>query len=195
MNSVSDDDYSRPKRAQEDIVRNCGLRHTILRPSLVFGRFDPKHLGWLARFMRRTPVFRVPGDGGYLRQPLYVMVSCRVMDVCVQCQPDGRAYDLVGPERVPFVDIIRAMRDMQKLRRPIVRIPVGLFGRLLDTYALFDRTPPFTSAQLRALTAGDDFTGVDIEAEFGIRPTPFVEAMRLTLTDTRYAHVVLRETA
>ena len=36
---------------------------TILRPTLMFGWFDRKHLGWLARFMQKAPVFpiHVPG--------------------------------------------------------------------------------------------------------------------------------------
>ena len=38
----------------------------------MFGWFDRKHLGWLARFMCRVPVFPIPGSGEYLRQPLYV---------------------------------------------------------------------------------------------------------------------------
>ena len=31
----------------------------------MFGWFDRKHLGWLARFMTRAPVFPVPGHGRY----------------------------------------------------------------------------------------------------------------------------------
>ena len=45
----------------------------------MFGWFDRKHLGWLARFMQRAPVFPIPGDGRYLRQPLYVGDLCNVI--------------------------------------------------------------------------------------------------------------------
>ena len=48
-------DYMRSKTAQEKMVRASGLRHCVLRPTLMFGWFDPKHLGWLARFMERVP--------------------------------------------------------------------------------------------------------------------------------------------
>ena len=63
------------------------------------------------------------------------------------------------------------------------------FALLLRTYALFTDRPPFTADQLEALTAGDEFSGVDIEKTFGVRPTPFREAIRETFLDPVYGKV------
>jgi uncharacterized protein YbjT (DUF2867 family) len=189
VNSVAEDDYTRTKQAQEDLVRASGISHCVLRPTLMFGWFDPKHLGWLARFLERAPVFPIPGHGRYMRQPLYNRDFCRVIAVCLERRPEGIVYDLVGQERVDYVDIIRAIRHAKGLKTPIVHIPVGLFALLLRTYALFSANPPFTADQLTALTAGDDFTGVDIEATFGVKPTPFAEAIRETFCDPVYSGV------
>ena len=87
--------------------------------------------------------------------------------------------------------MIRAIRDAKGLRTPIVRIPYWLFFVLLKIYAVFSSTPPFTAEQLKALTAGDDFTGVDMEAVFGFRPTPFREALRETFKHPVYSAVAL----
>ena len=38
---------------------------------------------------------------------------------------------------------------------------------------------------------GDDFSGVDTEAVFGVRQTPFEQAVRESYCDPRYAHIVL----
>jgi hypothetical protein len=57
---------------------------------------------------------------------------------------------------------------------------------------LFSRKPPFTADQLKALTAGDDFCGVDTRAAFGVEQTPFEEAIRESYCDPRYSHIVLR---
>jgi uncharacterized protein YbjT (DUF2867 family) len=189
VNSVAEDDYTATKVAQEEMVRRSGLPHCVLRPTLMFGWFDPKHLGWLARFLERAPVFPVPGHGRYMRQPLYNRDFCRVIAVCLERRPEGVVYDLVGRERIDYVDIIRAIREVKGLRTPIVHIPVPLFAFLLRVYALFSAAPPFTADQLKALTAGDEFSGVDIEATFGVRPTPFLEAIRETFTDPRYGRV------
>jgi hypothetical protein len=67
-----------------------------------------------------------------------------------------------------------------------------VFRFLLKLYALFSRKPPFTADQLKALTAGDDFKGIDTQAVFGVRQMPFEDAIRESYCDPRYSHVVLR---
>ena len=192
VNSVADDDYTRTKRAQEDLVRASGLRHCVLRPTLMFGWFDPKHFGWLSRFMERTPVFPIPGHGRYMRQPLYIRDFCRALVWAIENEPDGQAYDVVGDQRIDYVDVIRAIKRVKGLRTMIVHIPVGLFRALLKVYAVFSHKPPFTAEQLDALSAGDDFKGVDTERTFGFRQTPFEQALRESYCDPRYSHVLVR---
>lgn len=191
VNSVADDDYTRTKRVQEEIVRKAGFPHCVLRPTLMFGWFDPKHLGWLARFMEKTPVFPIPGDGRYMRQPLYIRDFCRALAWAIENRPHGQTYDVVGAERIDYVDIIRLIKKVKGTRTAIVHIPFGLFRALLRAYALFSRRPPFTADQLGALAAGDDFKGVDTEAVFGFRQTPFESAVRESYCDPRYSHVLV----
>lgn len=192
VNSVADDEYTRSKRDQENLVRESGLRHCILQPTLMFGWFDPKHLGWLARFMAKVPVFPIPGDGRYPRQPLYERDFCRCLIHCIKTEPAGAIYAVCGETRIDYVDIIRTIRRVKGLRTPIVHIPYGMFRLLLKTYALFSGRPPFTAAQLEALSAGDEFTGVDTLTTFGVTQTPFEEAVRESYCDPRYAHIVLQ---
>ncbi|MEJ7745154.1 MAG: NAD-dependent epimerase/dehydratase family protein [Luteimonas sp.] len=192
VNSVADDSYTQTKKSQEALVIASSVRHCVLRPTLMFGWFDPKHLGWLSRFMSRTPVFPIPGDGRYMRQPLYERDFCRCIVWCLQHQPDGAVYDIVGDTRIDYIDIIRTIKRVKKLRTLIVPIPVRMFALLLRTYALFSRKPPFTADQLMALTAGDDFRGTDTAALFGVRQTPFEEAIRESYCDSRYSPIVLK---
>ena len=191
VNSVADDDYTRTKKAQEELFVKSGLAGCVLRPTLMYGWFDPKHFGWLSRFMEKAPLFPIPGHGRYTRQPLYERDFCRAILWCLEHRPTGVVYDLVGEERVDYIDIIRAIRDAKNLRTPIVRIPYGLFRLLLRGYALFSDRPPFTVSQLEALTAGDDFSGVDIEKTFGFRCTPFRDAIRETFAHPVYSRYVV----
>lgn len=191
VNSVADDFYTRSKIEQEKMVRAAGLRHCVLRPTLMFGWFDPKHLGWLARFMERVPFFPIPGHGRYMRQPLYNRDFCRAILAMMQRQPDGAVYDLTGPDRIDYIDMIRVIRDTKGLKTPIVTVPIPLFAAALRIYALFSDKPPFTADQLVALTAGDEFTGVDLKQVFGFEPTPFRAAIRETFGHPTYSGVVL----
>ena len=192
VNSFANDEYTRTKREQEKMVIESGLHHCVLRPTLMFGWFDPKHLGWLSRFMAKTPVFPIPGDGKFMRQPLYERDFCRCIVECMNRQPDGDVYDIVGDTRIDYVDIIRTIKQVKGLKTLIVHIPIGFFAFLLRTYALFSRKPPFTADQLKALSAGDDFKGVDTEKVFGVRQTPFVDAVRESYTDPRYSGIILK---
>jgi nucleoside-diphosphate-sugar epimerase len=192
VNSVANDDYTNTKKAQEKIVVESGITHCVLRPTLMFGWFDPKHLGWLSRFMAKTPVFPIPGDGRYMRQPLYERDFCRCIAHCIATRPDGDIYDVVGDTRIDYVDIIRMIKQAKGLHTLIVHIPYGLFHVLLQVYALFSRKPPFTADQLKALTAGDDFSGVDTFQTFSVRQTPFADAIRESYCDPRYSGIVLR---
>lgn len=192
VNSVADDDYTNTKKAQEKLVVESGIRHCVLRPTLMFGWFDPKHLGWLSRFMEKTPVFPIPGDGKYMRQPLYERDFCRCIIACLEREPDGAIFDIVGDTRIDYVDIIRTIKRAKGLHTLIVHIPYGLFRFLLRLYALFSRKPPFTADQLKALTAGDDFRGVDTAATFGVAQTPFDDAIRESYCDPRYSRIVLK---
>ena len=191
VNSAADDDYTNTKKAQEKLVSESGIKHCMLRPTLMFGWFDPKHLGWLSRFMEKTPVFPIPGDGRYMRQPLYERDFCRCIVKCIETQPDRAVYDICGDTRIDYIDIIRTIKRAKNLHTLILKIPYGLFDALLRVYALFSGKPPFTADQLKALTAGDEFKGVDTETIFGVRQTPFEDAVRESYTDSRFAKIVL----
>ena len=191
VNSAACDDYSRTKRSQEALIRASGIPCCVLRPTLMFGWFDPKHLGWLARFMEKTPVFPIPGHGRYMRQPLYIRDFCRALAWAIEHRPAGAVYDVVGAQRIDYVDMIRLIRKVKGLRTWIVPIPFALFRGLLKTYALFSRQPPFTADQLEALAAGDDFQGVETDAAFGFRQTPFEAAIRESYCHPRYSRVLV----
>lgn len=192
VNSVAVDDYTDTKRAQEKLVANRGIAHCVLRPTLMFGWFDPKHLGWLSRFMAKTPVFPIPGDGKYLRQPLYERDFCRCIVRCIETQPAGAVFDVCGNTRIDYIDIIRTIKRVKGLHTLIVRIPFGVFRALLKIYAVFSGKPPFTAAQLKALAGGDEFSGVDTQATFGVTQTPFEDAVRESYCDPRYSGIVLK---
>lgn len=191
VNSVANDDYTNTKKAQEKLVVQSGLKHCTLRPTLMFGWFDPKHLGWLSRFMAKVPVFPIPGHGRYMRQPLYERDFCRCIVKCIETRPEGAVYDVCGDTRIDYVDIIHTIKKAKGLRTPIVHIPYWLFKVLLKVYALFSNKPPFTASQLDALTAGDEFSGVDTRSVFGVTQTPFADAVKESYCDPRYSGIVL----
>ncbi|HDZ10217.1 NAD-dependent epimerase/dehydratase family protein [Pseudohongiella sp.] len=191
VESVADDFYTRSKREQETMVLESGIDCPILRPTLMFGWFDRKHLGWLSRFMKKVPVFPIPGHGRYMRQPLYVGDFCDIIISCIESHRGHGIFNISGHEKINYIDMIRDIKHAIRARTLIVRIPYSLFHALLWTWALFDKKPPFTTQQLAALTAKDEFEVIDWPGMFGVPYTPFKTAIDETFNDSRYSDVAL----
>lgn len=191
VESVADDFYTNTKKEQEKIVIESGISCPILRPTLMFGWFDRKHLGWLSRFMTKIPLFPIPGNGRYMRQPLYVGDFANVIISCIEQKVTNGIYNISGHEKIDYIDIIREIKRAKKLHTLIVCIPYKLFYSLLWVWALFDKNPPFTTQQLEALSAKDEFEVIDWPNIFEVPYTPFSKAVDETFNDPRYSKVTL----
>lgn len=191
VNSMAVDFYTETKKAQEKLVLASGIPQIVLRPTLMFGWFDRKHLGWLARFMERVPVFPIPGSGRYLRQPLYVRDFCNIIAAAVERRITG-TYNISGQERIDYIDLMRAVRRSTGAKAAIVRIPYGMFWGLLKAYAMVNSNPPFTTKQLKALATPDIFEVMDWPGTFGIRSTPLEAALEETFGHPEYSKIALQ---
>ncbi len=190
VNSMATDDYTETKKRQEALVAACGIKQIILRPTLMFGWFDRKHVGWLARFMQRVPVFPIPGSGRFLRQPLYAADFCEIIVSSLLHQRVG-AYNITGQERIDYIDLIRAVKKSTRARVRLQKIPYGLFWSLLKVNSLLDKNPVFTVKQLQALVTPDVFEVIDWPRIFEVRATPLQQALNETFQDPVYSQIVL----
>jgi nucleoside-diphosphate-sugar epimerase len=191
VESAASDWYVYSKQTQERLIVNAGICYVVLRPTLMFGWFDRKHVGWLVRFMHRVPLFPVPGHGRYPRQPLYVGDFCEIIISCIEHRPNGAAYNITGQEMINYIDLLRIVRDVCKARTTIVRIPYWAFWALLKLFAIFDRDPPFTTDQLKALVTPDVFEVIDWPNLFGVKATPLRRALQQSYCDPVYSQIVL----
>jgi nucleoside-diphosphate-sugar epimerase len=140
--------------------------------------------------MQRVPVFPIPGDGKYLRQPLYGGDFADIVASAIGSEITG-AYNITGMERIDYIDLIRLVKDATGARTRIQKIPYSLFSVLLRTNALFDKNPAFTAKQLEALVTPDVFEVIDWPAIFNVRATPLKEALETTFRDATYSNVAL----
>jgi len=192
LESSADDLYTRSKAQQEEVVLASGHCYSILRPTLMFGWFDRKHLGWLSQFMASTPVFPIPGNGKYIRQPLYAGDFCDIIIACMQNQGSGQCFNISGKEKTTYIDIIRLIKHANGSSSLLLKLPYTLFYFLLTIYALIDRNPPFTTAQLKALVIDEVFEDMDWEQEFGVTATSLAKAIEQTFTHPIYSKIKLK---
>lgn len=190
VNSAADDFYTRSKTAQEKLFDASPVPHVTLRPTLMFGWFDRKHLGWLRRFMDRAPVFPIPGDGKFDRQPLYVGDFVSIIIAATEQRKAG-TFDISGLEQISYGDLIGLIQEIVKPHARIVHIPYAMFWALLWLYAKFDKNPPFTTGQLEALVIPETFPVIDWPGEFGVKPTALRRALTETFLDPELSKIVL----
>jgi nucleoside-diphosphate-sugar epimerase len=191
VESIAEDFYTKTKKDQEKLVLASGISCPVLRPTLMFGWFDRKHLGWLSRFMKKMPFFPIPGNGKFMRQPLYVGDFCNVIISCIENKITTGIYNITGHQQIDYIDIIREIKSATKAKTAVVKIPYHLFFILLWIWGLFDKNPPFTTQQLAALTAKDEFEVIDWPGIFGVPYTSFADAIHETFSHPKYSKVVL----
>lgn len=131
----SDLPYYKGKAQVEQELAASKVPHTIVRPTVVYGRGDVlvNNMSWL---LRRFPVFGVPGSGEYRVRPVHVDDVARL---CVGgAEGTGEEIiDAAGPEVFTFNDWVTTVRDAMGARARLVHLPpdlvtslAGIIGRL-----------------------------------------------------------------
>ena len=93
----------------ENALRESGLSHAILRPTLVFGREDIllNNIAWM---LRRFPVFFIPGHGEYRVQPVCVDDLARLA-VDMSDRDNNVEMDAVGPDVFTYNEMVSMVRE------------------------------------------------------------------------------------
>jgi uncharacterized protein YbjT (DUF2867 family) len=120
----SDLPYFRGKAELEAALGASGLAHTILRPTVLFGKEDIliNNIAWM---LRRFPVFGVFGDGRYRLQPIYVD-DLAELAVRHGATAGDALVDAIGPETFTYRELVATISGAIGKRRPIVGMPPRL---------------------------------------------------------------------
>jgi len=171
--------YFRSRFEAEDAVMASGLEYVILRPSVVYGPSD-HFVSAILRLLNGLPVFPMLGNGTFRLQPLAVEDMVDALTQCVErADVEGGFYELAGPDRISFTEIVRIIGDVAGCRRPILPLPGGLASlaaRLIRTVGF---PTPITRDQLDVLRWGSVLSGSlnPLRTVFRVKPLPFRDAV------------------
>lgn len=175
--------YHRSKWEAEQQVRAGGLAWVIHRPSLVYGPGDG-FVNLFAGLSRWSPVVPVIGPGRTLFQPVAVGDVARAFAASlVRETATGRTYDLCGPDRLSFDQVLDAILAATGRRRLKLHLP-WVFAHLQATAlewlvgGLLRRPPPLNRDQVRMLREDNVGDPGPMERELGVRPVAFREGIR-----------------
>jgi len=143
--------YFRAKARLEAEVRESGLSHAIVRPTLTFGSRDilVNNLCWV---LRRFPVFGIPGDGRYRLQPVHVDDVARIAVQAGQASVD-LVTDAAGPDILTFNQFVRILADTVGSRAWLVHVPSPLSLAASRVLGLLVRDVMLTRDEVTELTA------------------------------------------
>ncbi len=117
--------YAQAKQHAEEIVRGSGLRYTIVRPTMIFGRGSPVLAG--LEKLAALPVIPVFGDGHTAVQPVDVDdLADLLLEVVEQDPFANETLEFGGPEVLPIEDLLRAIcRAKTNRAARVLHIPLG----------------------------------------------------------------------
>ncbi|MFW6089779.1 MAG: NAD-dependent epimerase/dehydratase family protein [Gemmatimonadota bacterium] len=171
--------YFGTKFDAETAVVSSPIPSVILRPSVIYGPGD-RFTSSILRMLARLPAFPLPGGGRFRLQPLAVEDMVDALSQCVE-RPDldGGEFELAGPERLTFREIVTITAELSGLRRPFVTLPerIALSATGLAHRAGFPA--PFTPEQI-ALFTTDSVLDTDrnpLLEVFLVKPLPFRDAL------------------
>jgi uncharacterized protein YbjT (DUF2867 family) len=116
--------YYRGKAQLEQAVIDSGLSYAIVRPTVIFGTEDIliNNIAW---FVRRFPVFGIPGNGQYRVRPIYVEDMARLVADAAD-QSGNSVLEAVGPETFSFEELVKLIAQQTGRGVCLVHLPMPL---------------------------------------------------------------------
>ena len=173
--------YYHTKGQAEELVRNSGLHHTILRVPLLLGS-GTEGSAALRRYLDRSVIWLV-GGGRHLDQPLDVQDVAQV--VCRACHQKAIlncTLELAGSQAVPYRKILERAAELAGCRIRIISLPMGLVRALLAVRQRLARTG-FSTDILDVITADTDLDSNSVASELGIELTSMDEMIKNSLEE------------
>jgi len=171
--------YMATRWALAEAVRNSGIPHVILQPSVQFGD-GAEFVTALARLIRTSPVVPALGGGRTRFQPIWIddVVTCVERSITDDSLLN-RAHAIGGTEQLTFKEILQTIAQVMGKRRMILSLPLPLARLQARLLSAVMSHPPLTPATLE-LFGFDNATDLDaVERTFGFRPRGFREHLRV----------------
>ncbi|MAE50687.1 MAG: NAD-dependent dehydratase [Micavibrio sp.] len=168
--------YASSKFDGEKAVRAAFPQASIVRPSIVFGE-DDDFFNKFARMAPIVPFLPLIGGGQTKFQPVYVgdvsdaVMACLMNPSAGADNPQGKTYELGGPDVVTFKDLYEIMFEYTHDPKPLVTLPWAIAKIQGAIFSLMP-TPLLTPDQVESLKTDNVVTEDALSLEtLGIEST------------------------
>lgn len=173
--------YGRSKTEAEKIVKGSGLKYTILRPTLVYGKNGPE-FNELVKTIKKLPVIPIIGKGLAKKNLVYVEDLAEVMvRVLYSKKPLNKTYEIGGSEKISFAELVETICENLSIKRVKIRVPLSLCLVASDILKIILKKPPLTKDQLLALENDAVADICSLKKDFSFKPMPLQKGLKLSL--------------
>jgi uncharacterized protein YbjT (DUF2867 family) len=166
--------FFRAKAQAETAVEESDMKTTVFTPSIIYSPGDP----WITLLGRLAvlPVVPISGSGRAVYEPIWSHDAAAA--VVGLLERDGsephRRFELAGPQRLSYDDIVRTYLDVRKRRRRLVHVPLPLVRWGLKAVEEVQGSLAFATwdeAELMEIPMVSERGTADAEA-LGVHPLP-----------------------
>jgi len=189
--------YHESKWAAEELIRNSGIDHTVLKASLMYGRGDHM-VDHVTRAVKTWPVFGTVGFHQPTVRPIPIADFVAVLRAALDGRIPESTVAVVGAEELPLREAVQRIARVAGRSPLLIALPVWSIKALAQVTEWLMVVPLVAKSQARMLAEGVSVPSPAApEAPLDIRPAqPFSdELIRAALPDAgRFGRADLRAT-
>lgn len=178
----SDKSWYRAKGRAEDIIKESGLDHSILRPSWAYGPED-KALNKFVKIARFSPAVPIPTRYDGLRRIDQRIQPVSVADIgraaaAIFSKDDAwnRVIEIGGPEPMTMVEVVRTMLEVIGKRRVLVPVPTAAMKIATAPLGALPK-PPLTPGGVEFAVQDGLVDLTALRAVVGMEPVPLRDGL------------------
>lgn len=185
--------YSQFKMASEEYINiednlltlRDKINITLLRPTMIYGSSRDRNMYKLVKFIDKSPVFPIFGNGKNLMQPVtatdLAIAYQQVLDNSEVCK--NQNYNLSGKYPIKYKELIKTV--VSKMNKKIILLPIPI---KLSYYAVLVGNRivpkfPLNEEQVLRMKEDKDFTHLNAQKDFGYSPMSFDEGIETEVNE------------
>ncbi|MDW4099700.1 NAD(P)-dependent oxidoreductase [Staphylococcus saprophyticus] len=153
---------------------------TILRPTMIYGSSKDRNMYKLVRFIHKSPVFPVFGNGNNLMQPVtakdLAIAYSQVLENYKATKNNN--YNLSGKYAIKYNHLIKEVANNMNKKIKLIHIPIKLSYYLVFIAKKIISRFPLNEEQVLRMKEDKDFTHLKATEDFGYNPMSFEEGIK-----------------
>jgi len=182
--------YSSEYKRLENIIMNCGLDYTIIRPTMIYGNHQDKNIHKLVKIVYRYKIIPVVGKGYGLMQPIYAKdLATVIAQAYVNNNSIGKAYNVAGKTAIRFCDIMAIIAKNLEVDRIFINVPYrmallgGYLGQAIGSSLI-------NVERVHRLQEDKVFDYEEASRDLGFSPISFEEGIELEIASLKQTGII-----